>query len=75
MACCPGDDVANETSILPTDMALADSLCTWLQCMLSKALVHKSPKARGPEVEKSDERVLHHYLRMTIDFKYNVKPT
>ena len=56
VASCPGNDVANDASLLPTNMALADRLCTWLQFLLSKALVHKSPKARGPEVEKSDER-------------------
>ena len=45
------NDVANDASILPTNLALEDRLCTWLQCLLSKALVHKSPKAREPEVE------------------------
>ena len=33
------------------------------------------PKARGPEVEKSDEKVLQHYLHRTINFKYYVKHT
>ena len=56
MASCPGNDVSNYASLLPTNIALADRLCTWLQCLLSKALVHKSPKARSQEVEKSDER-------------------
>ena len=56
MASCTDNDVGNDASLLPTNMVLADRLCKWLQCLLSKALVHKSPKARGPEVEMSDER-------------------
>ena len=52
-----GDDVANDAALLPASMAMADRLCTWLQCLPSQALLRKSPKARGPEVEKSDERV------------------
>ena len=64
MVSCPGNNVANDASLLPTNMALADRLCTWLQCLLSKALVHKSPKARGPEVEKSNDRGMQHYLHI-----------
>ena len=66
MASCPGNDVANDAALLPTNMAMADRLCTWLQCLPSQALLRKSPKARGPEVEKSDERVLQHYLIILI---------
>ena len=62
VASCPGNDVANDAALLPTNMAMVDRLCTWLQCLPSQALLRKSPKARGPEVEKSDERVLQHYL-------------
>ena len=38
MASCPGNDVANDASLLPTHMSLTDRLCTWLQCLLSKEL-------------------------------------
>ena len=27
-------DLANDASLLPTNMALADRLCTWLECLL-----------------------------------------
>ena len=35
VASCPGNDVANDASLLPTNIC---RLCTWLQCLLSKEL-------------------------------------
>ena len=37
MASCPGNDVANDAALLPTNMAMADRLCTYVAAMSAVA--------------------------------------